>query len=111
MGHVLGFQHDAAGLMAPVLAVSERYLPYNPGAAAPCCPACQLASPSPAPAARQTMVFDESQGKLLRPGLQASLTGPHDLSFNLTIGEAADSQGDDVGDAWLLALRPRKLLS
>jgi hypothetical protein len=111
LGHVLGLEHAAAGLMAPTLAEGARRLPPGfsaPAQAAPVVPEAPRPAPASA-AARQVMVFDESQGKLLRPGLQGRLATPHDLSFNLTPGEGADSASPEEHDAWIMAVRPRKL--
>jgi hypothetical protein len=98
MGHVLGLEHNAAGVMAPTLAAGERYLgEARPG------PVLVAAAP-----ARQVMVFDDAQGRFLRPSLQGKLTAPNSLSFDLTPWDKADASGGRSDD-WVLAVRPRNL--
>jgi hypothetical protein len=124
MGHLLGFDHADSGLMAPALAPGQRFAPPAPGApdqadslSRGCfygeelagCPACQPAPASAAPAApsRQVMLFDDAQGRFMRPGLQGKLATPPSLNFNLTPwDEAGASSGH--GDDWVLAVRPYK---
>jgi hypothetical protein len=110
---VLGFEHQAQGLMEATLQTGERLLPTtlsapDYGTASPADTA-QVSSNVPAlPApARRFLVFDEANGELVRPGFGLPRPDHRDLKFYPSQWDGREDRQND--DDWIVDYRPRKL--
>ena len=113
LGHELGFEHQAQGVMEATLQTGERLIltdvsiPDN--GPAPCQasrPVRNDTPPLPAPP-RRFMVFDEAKGELVRPGLGLPRPDHRDLKFYPSEWDGREDRESD--DDWIVDYRPRKL--